>query len=177
MKAMNCHRINEIVGIWEGSNSNTSKILLYLLEFFKQELQYRAINNHRYAISAFRELIQGKPTTESSAKTKYFLIWNLRVFYFIRNEWVNNLELSDYKLSYFILCYELMMLLVLTSASCAAFENKSYDKDSWDLHVYCLQASQIKHGERKITTYYNFFFKKKDVSWCVVTIFNGYLEN
>ena len=42
-------------------SSNINEILDYLTDLYKQGLQYRTINNHRSAISAFHEQIQGKP--------------------------------------------------------------------------------------------------------------------
>ena len=45
-------------------SSNINEILDYLTDLYKQGLQYRTINNHRSAISAFHEQIQGKPVEE-----------------------------------------------------------------------------------------------------------------
>ena len=45
-------------------SSNINEILDYLTDLYKQGLQYRIINNHRSAISAFHEQIQGKPVGE-----------------------------------------------------------------------------------------------------------------
>ena len=45
-------------------SSNINEILDYLTDLYKQGLQYRTINNHRSAISAFHEQIQGKPVGE-----------------------------------------------------------------------------------------------------------------
>ena len=42
-------------------SSNINEILDHLTDLYKQGLQYRTINNHRSAISAFHEQIQGKP--------------------------------------------------------------------------------------------------------------------
>ena len=41
-------------------SSNINEILDYLTDLYKQGLQYRTINNHRSAIPAFHEQIQGK---------------------------------------------------------------------------------------------------------------------
>ena len=45
-------------------SSNINEILDYLTDLYKQGVQYRTINNHRSAISAFHEQIQGKPVGE-----------------------------------------------------------------------------------------------------------------
>ena len=109
-------------------SSNINEILDYLTDLYKQGLQYRTINNHRSAISAFHEQIQGKPVGEHPRvcallagifnsrppQPKYCFIWNVQiVIEFIRKEWGRNQELSDK-----FLTYKLTMLLALTSASC-----------------------------------------------------------
>ena len=85
------------------------------------------MNNHRSAISAFHEQIQGKPVGEHPRvcallagifnsrppKPKYCFIWNVQtVIEFIRKEWGRNQELSDK-----FLTYKLTMLMALASSS------------------------------------------------------------
>ena len=110
-------------------SSNANEIFDYLTDLYKQGLQYRTINNHRLAISAFHEQIQGKPVGEHprvyallagifnsrSPQPKYCFIWDVQtVIEFIRKEWGRNQELSDK-----FLTYKLTMLMALTSASLA----------------------------------------------------------
>ena len=108
-------------------SSNINEILDYLTDLYKQGLQYRTINNHRSAISAFHEQIQGKRVGEHPRmcallaeifnsrppQPKYCFIWNVQtVIEFIRKEWGKNQELSGK-----FLTYKLAMLMALTSAS------------------------------------------------------------
>ena len=86
-------------------SSNINEILDYLTDLYKQGLQYRTINNHRSAISAFHEHIQGRPVGEHPRvcallagifnrrhpQPKYCFIWNVQtVTEFIRNGWGRN---------------------------------------------------------------------------------------
>ena len=108
-------------------SSNINEILGCLTDLYKQGLQYRTINNHRSAISAFHEQIQGKSVGEHprvsallarifnsrSQQPKYCFVWNVQtVTEVIRKEWGRKQELSDK-----FLTYKLTMLLTLTSAS------------------------------------------------------------
>ena len=90
-------------------SSNTNETLKYLIDLYKQGLQYRTINNQRSAISAFQEQIQGKPVGEHSRvcvllaeifkssrpQPKYCFIWNVQtVIEFIKKEWGRNQEIN-----------------------------------------------------------------------------------
>ena len=46
-------------------SSSVNEIMDYLTDLYKQGLQYRTINNHRSAISAFHQQIQEKPVVEN----------------------------------------------------------------------------------------------------------------
>ena len=99
----------------------------YLTDLYKQGLQYRTINNHRSAISAFHQQIQEKPVVENPRVCALLAgIFNSRspttkiLFHlecpnsdrFIRKEWGRDQELSDR-----FLFYKLIMLMALSSAS------------------------------------------------------------
>ena len=73
-------------------SSSVNEILDYLTDLYKQGLQYRTINNHRSAISAFHQQIQEKPVVENPRvcallagifnsrppQPKYCFIWNVQ---------------------------------------------------------------------------------------------------
>ena len=73
-------------------SSNINEILDYLTDLYQQGLQYRTINNHRSAISAFHEHVLGKPVGEHPRvcalltgifnsrppQPKYCFIWNVQ---------------------------------------------------------------------------------------------------
>jgi len=99
----------------------------FLGELFEADYEYRTINCHRSAISAYHSLIDGK-RVGSNAKVcdllsgvfnsrppqpKYTFIWDIQiVLNYIKSNWSNNENLSDKQLS-----LKLSMLLALVSAS------------------------------------------------------------
>ena len=127
-------------------------------QLFQNGLQYRTINNYRFAISAFHDHIQGKPVGEHPRicslvagvfnsrppQPRYCFIWNVQtVIDFIKSEWGQNEDLSDKYLT-----YKLTMLLALTSAS----------------RVLGLQHLDIKFMT-KVTNNYMFTFGKLRKAW------------
>ena len=103
-----------------------NQILEFLSQLFQNGLQYRTIDNYRSAISAFHDLIQGKPVGEHPRicylvagvfnsrppQVRYCFIWNVQtVIDFIKSEWEKNEDLPD---TYFT--FKITMLLALTSA-------------------------------------------------------------
>ena len=170
-------------------SSNINEILDYLADLYKQGLQYRTINNHRSAISAFHEQIQGKPVGEHprvcallarifntrAPQPKYCFIWNVQtVIEFIRKEWGRNQELSDK-----FLTYKLTMLLALTSASRAlGLQHLSITfmvkiPSSFTFTFHKLHKAWKKGKSPPSVVFHSF---KEDISLCVVEVLNKYLK-
>ena len=77
---------------------------MYVIDLYKQGLQYRTINNHRSAISEIMNRYR---------ETYRRVIWNLQtVIDFISKEWGRNQEFSDKFLN-----YKVTMVMALTPAS------------------------------------------------------------
>ena len=170
-------------------SSNINEILDYLTDLCKQGLQYRTINNHRSAISAFHEQIQGKRVGEHPRvcallaeiinsrppQPKYCFIWNVQtVIEFIRKEWGKNQELSVK-----FLTYKLAMLMALTSASRALGLQKLNIRfmvkipSSFTFNFYKLRTAWKKGKSPPSVVFHSF---EEDSSLCVVAVLNEYLK-
>ena len=167
-------------------SSNINEILDYLTDLYKQGFQYRAINNHRSAISVYREnlyenipeyvlLLAGIFNTRRPPRPKYCFIWNVQtVIEFIRKKWGRNQELSDK-----FLTYKLTMLLALTSASRALglqdlnirFMVKTPSTFTFTFHKL---PKAWKKGKSLPSVVFHSF--KEGRSLCVVEVLNKYLK-
>ena len=176
-------------GETDSFSSNVNEILDYLTDLYKQELQYRTINNHRSAISAFHEQRQGKHVGEQPIvcallagifnsrppQPEYCFFWNFQtVIEFIRKEWGRNQELSDK----FLTC-KLTMLLALTSASRALglkHLNIRFMVKNPSSFTFTLHKLHKAWKKRKLPPSVVFHSFKEDSSLCFVTVLNEYLK-
>ena len=130
----------------------------YLSTLFDEGLQYRTVNAHRSAISAYHNFINGEPIgkhpkicalltgifNERPRQPRYTFIWDVDVVLtYIKNNMSVNSQLSEKNLT-----YKLTVLLGLS---------------------FALRASSIQHlninFRAKTNSCYKFYFNKLHKSW------------
>ena len=104
-----------------------NQVLNYLSELFDQGLQYRTINSHRSAISAYHTKLEGKPIgqhphvcallmgvfNQRPPQPRYTFVWDVEtVLRYLKSHMPENDKLSDKELT-----YKLTILLALTAAN------------------------------------------------------------
>ena len=135
-----------------------SGILNYLSTLFEKGLQYRTINSHRSAISAYHDHVDGKPVgkhlrvcplltgvfNQRPPQPRYTFVWDVEiVLVYLKTNMSDNSQKSDQDLT-----HELTDLMALSSASKAS----------------SLQHLNIKFMTRNDTSY-KFHFHKLHKSW------------
>ena len=123
-----------------------SEILNYLSTLFEKVLQYRTINSHRSAISAYHKYVDGKPVGkhQRSPQPCYTFFWDVEiVLVYLKTNMSDNSQLPDKYLKHKLTAF--MALLSVSRAS-------------------SLQHINIKFMARKDMSY-KFYFHKLHKSW------------
>ena len=135
-----------------------SEILSYLSTLFEKDLQYRTMNSHRSAISAYHDHVDGKPAgkhprvcalltgvfIQRPPQPCYKSVWDVEIFLvYLKTNMSDESQKSDKDLT-----QKLTVLMVLSSVSRAS----------------SLQQLNIKFMARNDTSY-KFYFHKLHKSW------------
>jgi len=162
--------------------------LNFLGELFEAGYEYRTINSHRSAISAYHNHIGGERIgihprvcelltgvfNQRPPQPKYTFIWDVQIVLdYIKTNWANNKDISDKHL-----VYKLTMLLALVSASRAVqLQHLQITHMGRLPDQYKFSYSKLHKGWKKGKTspsvcFYSF---SEDPNMCVVKCLDEYL--